>query len=267
MATSARDAARRKHHEEPTLNRSLERGVEILRAFRPGADLLGNGELCERTGLSRATVSRLTQTLVQCGLLEHDLQRRAYRLAAPVLSFAHAMRSGSPVLQAAAPLMRTAAEKLRVNVGLAVADRLEMVYLESIRYNRKVSLRSVVAGQRVPIELTSLGRAYMCALSDTQRRALLVRLGRQRQSGWKALREEILRTVQSFERKGYCAAAWQPEVVAIARPVVAPGGAIYVLNMSVTTRQSAAEIEAELGGPLKALAEQISHALWQMELR
>ena len=31
-------------------NRSLERGVEILRAFRPGSDLLGNGELADRTG-------------------------------------------------------------------------------------------------------------------------------------------------------------------------------------------------------------------------
>jgi hypothetical protein len=29
-------------------NRSLERGVEILRAFRPGSELLGNGEIAER---------------------------------------------------------------------------------------------------------------------------------------------------------------------------------------------------------------------------
>ena len=45
-------------------NRSLERGIEILRAFRPGADLLGNSDIAERTGLSRATVSRLCQPLV-----------------------------------------------------------------------------------------------------------------------------------------------------------------------------------------------------------
>jgi DNA-binding IclR family transcriptional regulator len=82
-------------------NRSLERGISILRAFRPGSDLLGNGELAERTGLSRATVSRLTQTLVDSGMLEHDRRQRAYRLAAPVLSLAHAMRSGSPVLNIA----------------------------------------------------------------------------------------------------------------------------------------------------------------------
>ena len=57
-------------------NRSLERGIEILRAFRPGVDLLGNSELAERTGLPRATVSRLSQTLVNSGLLEHDRSAR-----------------------------------------------------------------------------------------------------------------------------------------------------------------------------------------------
>ena len=41
----------------------------------------------------------------------------------------------------------------------SVADRDDMIYLESVRYARRVSLRNVVAGQRVPIELTALGRA------------------------------------------------------------------------------------------------------------
>src|SRR4051794_21113373 len=100
-------------------NRSLERGLEILRAFRPGTDRLGNGELAERTGLSRATVSRLTQTLAQAGMLHRIPGRRGYRLAPSVLSLAHAMRSGSSVLQVAAPLMRALAEGCRVNVGLA----------------------------------------------------------------------------------------------------------------------------------------------------
>ena len=60
-------------HDKPgqsPSNRSLERGIEILRAFRPGSELLGNGDLVERTGLSKATVSRLTQTLVGCGMLQ-----------------------------------------------------------------------------------------------------------------------------------------------------------------------------------------------------
>src|SRR5678815_3978413 len=117
-------------------NRSLERGIEILRAFRPGSDLLGNGELAERTGLSRATVSRLSQTLVGMGMLQQEPLRKGYRLAPAVLSLAHAMRSGSTILQIAAPLMRALAESCLLYTSDAADERSSVVYLESIRYSR-----------------------------------------------------------------------------------------------------------------------------------
>lgn len=252
---------RRRHHEAPTLNRSLERGIEVLRAFRPGADLLGNGEIAERTALSRATVSRLTQTLVESGMLEHDRAHRAYRLAAPVLSFAHAMRAGSPVLNAAAPLMRALAEKMRINVGLAVADRDEMVYLESVRYNRRVALRNVVAGQRVPMELTSLGRAYLAVAPVSERRALMALFRGRRPGDWRQLRSEIEEAWLSVEQRGYCAASWQPEVVALAAPVVVPDGPIYVLNVSVSTPESLRDAEAGLSRALLELHAKVAAAL------
>ena len=69
MSTDSKSRFADKPGSSPA-NRSLERGVEILRAFRPGSALLGNGDLAERTGLSRATVSRLTQTLVGVGMLQ-----------------------------------------------------------------------------------------------------------------------------------------------------------------------------------------------------
>ncbi|MDR6858257.1 IclR family transcriptional regulator [Variovorax guangxiensis] len=259
-------STRRQHFEEPTLNRSLERGIEILRAFRPGADLLGNGEISERTGLSRATASRLTQTLVEVGMLEHDRNLRAYRLAAPVLSFAHAMRAGSPVLNAVAPLMQTLAEKLRINVGLAVSDRDEMVYLESVRYNRRVSLRNVVAGQRVPMELTSLGRAYLAVADEPRRRTLMAQFRERRGSGWNQVRDEIKSAIRSVAERGFCSASWQPEVVALATPVVLEGRPVYVLNVSVTTKASMVETESMLGGPLLELSEKVKTTLAALEV-
>lgn len=258
---------RRTHFEEPTLNRSLERGIEILRAFRPGADLLGNGDIAERTGLSRATVSRLCQTLVEAGMLDHDRRLRAYRLAAPVLSLAHAMRSGSPVLTAVAPLMRGLAEKLHINVGLAVADRDEMVYLESVRYNRRVSLRNVVAGQRVPMELTSLGRAYLAAAGASRRRELMALFRERRKDGWSEIRLEIQRAIQSVAERGYCSASWQPEVVALATPLLLEDRPVYVLNVSVATKASVAETEAFLAGPLLELSTHVKAALETLEAR
>jgi DNA-binding IclR family transcriptional regulator len=242
------------------VNRSLQRGIEILRAFRPGSDLLGNGDLAERTGLARATVSRLTQTLVGSGLLQHDASTRAYRLAAPVLSLAHAMRTGSPVLQVAAPLMRKVAEERRINIGLAVADGVEMVYLESIRYNRKVSLRNVVSGQRVPIELTSLGRAYLAALPEPQRAALMATLKAARRGVWSRLEREIEEARAAVRRQGCCVASWQPEVVALATPLIV-ADEIYVLNASMSTTDSPAAAASEYRKSLLALAEQVRRSL------
>jgi DNA-binding IclR family transcriptional regulator len=241
-------------------NRSLERGIELLRAFRPGSALLGNAELAERTGLSRSTVSRLTQTLVGTGMLELDTKARAYRLATPVLSLAHAMRSGSAVLNAAAPIMRAFAEQNKVNVGLASPDRDEMVYLESIRYNRRVALRSVVAGQRVPIELTSLGRAYLAVAPEARRRALLAVFKQRRRAQWPALAEEIAEAIESVEARGWCAAAWQPEVVAVSAPL-AHGCVPLVVNISVSTVDPLPRVSRELAPILLDMASRIERAI------
>ena len=50
---------------------ALARGLEVLRAFTPTEGLLGNGEIAERTGLPKPTVSRLTYTLTKLGYLAH----------------------------------------------------------------------------------------------------------------------------------------------------------------------------------------------------
>lgn len=122
-----------------------------------------------------------------------------------------------------------------------------------MRYNRKVALRNVVAGQRVPMELTSLGRAYLAVAPQEERRALLARFKAGRRSEWGRIRDEIKAAMTSVEQRGYCVASWQPEVIAIAAPLVMAHRPIYVFNVSVTTAASIQDTEAELKGPLLAL--------------
>jgi DNA-binding IclR family transcriptional regulator len=253
-------------HDRPgrsPANRSLERGIELLRAFRPGSDVLGNGDLAERTGLARSTVTRLTQTLVGVGMLQADAGRRGYRLAPAVLSFAHSMRAGSMVLSVAAPRMRALAESRRINVGLAAPDRDEMVYLESIRYSRRVAFRNVVSGQRIPMELTSLGRAYLATAPEARRRALLSMFKRRRDKQWPALADAIEKAIESVHARGFCAASWQPEVVALATPLETSQG-VYVLNVGVTTGESMRDVVRQLSGPLLKLRYDIQ---WQIAVR
>ena len=241
-------------------NRSLERGINILRAFRPGSALLGNGEISERTGLPKATVSRLTQTLVATGLLQIEPGTRVYRLAPLVLSLAHAMRTGSRILTIAAPLMRTTAEKHKINVGLAAPDQDEMVYLESIRYNRRPSLRTVASGQRVPMELTSLGRAYLSCVHPPKKMKLFEHFKKSRFKQWPKLKAELETSDRQVNEQGFCVACWQPEVVALATPIQI-GTQIYALNVSVSSNENLDSLVNELSPALLKLREKIEAEL------
>jgi DNA-binding IclR family transcriptional regulator len=243
------------------LNRSLTRGIAILRAFRPGTELLGNGELAERTGLPRASISRLTQTLTDAGYLEYDAAQRAYRLGAPVLTLGHAMRSGSSVLRVAAPLMTTLAQRLHINVGLAVRDGDDMVYLESVRCDARGAQRSVVYGQRVPIELTALGRAWLAVAPEAERKALMAQWRVKRRKQWRPLEREITEAIGHVKRNGYCTASWQPQVIALAAPLLIPPRPIHVVNVSVTTRASVTSIVDTLEHPLRTLCAGIRRAI------
>jgi DNA-binding IclR family transcriptional regulator len=214
------------------LNRSLERGIEILRCFKPGMNLLGNGEIAERTGLPPSTISRLTQTLVLSGFLEHDKEKSSYRLAPTVLSLGHAYKTSSIELRIIEPLMRKASEKLKLNVGLAVADRHEMVYLESIRYTKNIALRAVAAGQRVPIERTSLGRAWIASLDPSSRASLLLELKNSAIKNWGQIEREIQAAIESMQNKGYCLATWLPEISAISTSIQLLNGKHASLNLS-----------------------------------
>ena len=214
--------------------RSLERGVDILRAFKPGSGLLGNGEIAERTGLARSTVSRLTQTLVACGLLEHERTTRAYRLAPTVLSLAHAMRSAHPVLPAVEPLLRELASRYRINAGLAAPDRDDIVYLATVRFNQDEPLRQIVAGQRIPMALTALGRAFLATLDPDALSDQLACLRLRHPQRWPSTLREIKRSIGEVRQQGWCAVSWQAGVVSVATPLsgLAPP---LVINVSMTT--------------------------------
>jgi DNA-binding IclR family transcriptional regulator len=187
-------------------SQSLERGLSIMRAFRHGVDLLTNADIAERTGLARPTVSRLCRSLVESGFLEYDTQRRGYRLSIASLSLALSFRSSEPDLESALSLMRELAQGRQVNVGIASADRDEMVYLESVRFSRKGIFRRMVAGSRIPIADTSLGCAYLAGLDSMQRDKLLQTLQQAHPHEWPQMKMAIqncLKISSSKTEKGH----------------------------------------------------------------
>ena len=139
---------------------SLTRGLEILRAFTANDATLGNQELLERTGLPKATVSRLTATLVSLGYLHYDTQLGRYSIGPATVSLGYSALSSSAVVHMAQPLLQELADRSGVATALGTRDGLQMVYLANCRSQSPVSLRLNV-GSQLPIWKTAMGLAYL----------------------------------------------------------------------------------------------------------
>ena len=119
-----------------------------------------------------------------------------------------------------------------------------MVYLESIRYTKNIALRTVAAGQRVPIERTSLGRAWIASLDPSSRASLLLELKNSEIKNWGQIEQEIRAAIESMQNKGYCLATWLPEISAISTSIQLLNGKHASLNLSTPA-------ESQLNGLLE----------------
>jgi DNA-binding IclR family transcriptional regulator len=115
------------------------------------------------------------------------------------------------------------------------------------------------------MELTALGRAHLSTLRDDERAARLASLERRVGRRWKPLRTQLLAAIDDVQRVGYCVASWQPEVVALATPLIASGHEPAMLNFSVRTTDTPAAVSAALAAPLLQLRDAIVHAVALLE--
>src|SRR6201995_2997850 len=69
---------------------ALSRGLDVLRAFQPNDELLGNQEIAARTNLPKPTVSRLTYTLTKLGYLTPVPRFEKYQLTPSAMALGYA---------------------------------------------------------------------------------------------------------------------------------------------------------------------------------
>lgn len=205
---------------------ALARGLEILRAFEPGDGPLGNQELAERTGLPKATISRLTYTLSALGYISYLERLGKYQLGTPVLALGYASLAGMEIRQTARAAMQELADKESVSVALGGRDRMSMRYLQTCHPESLATLRLEI-GARVPLESTSIGLAFLCALPEGERGYLLERIEERSGDDWPAIKDGIAQAEEDIAKKGFCTSfgQWRSDVHAVGVPLVPRDGA------------------------------------------
>lgn len=171
---------------------SLARGLALLRAFHSSPTPLSNSELAARSGLSKATVARLTYTLVVTGFLDQSPRERGYALGPKVGQLGEAFLRSVPVRAVAAGPMQRFADEHTTSVALAVAEGAGMACIASAT-GRNAGAPQLRLGTVVPMLSTAVGRAYLasqvpdsCDMADELRPAIAELESR----GWTAVHEE-----------------------------------------------------------------------------
>src|SRR5580700_5283676 len=151
---------------------ALARGLELLACFRHGDRMLGNQDLARRCGLPKSTVSRLTNTLTKLGYLVFVEESAKYSLGTATLSLGSAMLARLDIRKLAHPLMQQLAEFGQCMVSLGSRDRLSMIYIDAVRGSAAVTL-SLDTGARIQIATSAMGRAYLTAIPEKERNAIM----------------------------------------------------------------------------------------------
>ncbi|HSV79250.1 MAG TPA: IclR family transcriptional regulator [Ramlibacter sp.] len=199
---------------------TVQRGMEVLRAFRSERLPLSNAELVRRTGLPKATVSRLTSTLMERGFLRHVAGGREFELSTGPLSIGHAYIEASPLLKLAHPFMQEFADRQNASVALAIPHGLEMLYV-GYRISRQIATLRLGVGSLLPMGVTAIGRAYLWALPPAQQKVQLAALRRAAGSQGATLEQGIRAAFADLESTGTCFAVggYQRDAFGIALPV------------------------------------------------
>ncbi|WP_137390902.1 IclR family transcriptional regulator [Rhodoligotrophos defluvii] len=249
---------------ENQVSTALARGLDVLRAFRAGDGALGNQDIVLRTGLPKATVSRITLTLSSLGYLAYDEELGRYSLGPATVSLGYTALKGSAVVHMARPLMQRLADRTGAAVALGTRDELEMLYLANCRSDSLVTLR-LNPGSRIPVWQTAMGQAYLMGLDEAECEAVLSRLAAARPGEEGAMRRAMEACAAFYRANGFCVSEglWHSYVNAAGVPFrPADGSPVVAITCGgVSELLSGRALREEIGPALVRLAAELEARL------
>jgi DNA-binding IclR family transcriptional regulator len=243
---------------------ALARGLDVLRCFTAENRELGSTEIARLLGLSQSTVWRLCYTLQKAGYLMpgHDPER--LRVSPGVLALGCEALSHGGIAEAALPRITEIANRFESSVSLAGRDQLDMRILARASAPTMLRLNFHI-GSALQIERSAVGAAYLAALPDAERNALLNDLRQARPQEWETHHAYLEEAIAAYRTHGYVLnlRRYHPDVNAVGVAVVSPNGRhVMAMNCggasSIMTRE---KLEGPVAQAMIELAAELSTML------
>lgn len=242
---------------------ALGRGLLLLAAFEHQQQM-SHQQLCQMSGLPKATVTRLIYTLTTLGFLRTTVQGQ-YQLGSSAVRLSASAWSQHDLVAFAEPLLRQFATENEVSVNLATEIDGEMRYLACHRSPARLSVNLQV-GSAVPIADTAIGRAFYAVSSLTRQNVIDSNLqNRLSEVDYQQSKTALSNAANHYATHSYTLSdgEFSSDILAVAVGVfdVTTGQYAYSLNASVPRASwNAEDYIAKIVPKLQVLAERIGEA-------
>jgi IclR family pca regulon transcriptional regulator len=144
---------------------SLERGLQVIRAFSAESPELTLSDVARHTGLSRAAARRFLMTLTDLGYVRSD--GRQFSLMPRVLELGYAYLSSITLPEVAEPHLERLVAETHESSSVSVLDGTDIVYVARVPASRIMRV-AINVGTRFPAYATSMGRVLLAGLEAEQ---------------------------------------------------------------------------------------------------
>jgi DNA-binding IclR family transcriptional regulator len=246
--------------------RAVSRALQILSCFSVKDFELSVGDLHDKLGVHKSTLVRLLQSLAEEGFIEQNPLTDKYRLGIKTFeigSMCHRTRLVN-IGALARPVMQQVTAHFGLSTNLAIRDRQEIVYVETVEPNNTPLRLAYSAGDRFGIHHTALGKAMIAFLPSAELEVVLDGLE------LKALTprtittpEQLIQELWEVKERGYAVDDEEslPGLRCVAAPIWDNSGVVASLSASGSTLIVTQQRVDEIGARVIAAARSISAQL------
>lgn len=243
---------------------SLQRGLDALRCFRIGDDILSVAEIARRLAIPTQTALRLLTTLEAAGFLRRVIGGGSFSLDGECQFLGQAFLSSSALARKARPILQTFADRFDVHALLCLPERLGMMVLLYLPGNARKPMQ-LGAGLVLPVGTTAFGHAWLWRQPASVQGEWLSRLRQEEPNN--AGNPRIAKIYQSFhdlEDGGICTTSgeWRETAWMAATPLPLEDGLSGAIGCLQTGDGRAVSApRAELGIALREVAARTNDVL------
>jgi DNA-binding IclR family transcriptional regulator len=171
--------------------KSLDRAIDVLEALAQYPDGVTITGLASSIRLPKSSVFRVLSTLRERGYVLQNQASERYSLGFRFLSLARAVAQEGDLRNVATEYLHRLRDETGETVHLAVPVGFSMIYIDKVESARLVRLASRI-GDVANLHCTGLGKAYLAALPESERKAIVANLTLERRTSRTHTDKEML---------------------------------------------------------------------------